>query len=223
LNRVTKSIGESVGKVQGLITCFLLIIIGSSVSILIESYQMLDVQTTTGFVVSDSSEPPTIEDYPISENDTVTGLQIDAIYSGQTEQVFSFHAAVNDSDGVDSVMFRYHVSGEWQNQKAMRTSGTVIDGIYTGNITFSIEWNPVKQLPEPRSIEFSFKIFANDTLGNWVETIPIPYSYFYWQIMTPTNQPNNDVLLIIGASFVAAIVVIAIYMKRRHMNSVGVV
>ncbi|TFG28163.1 hypothetical protein EU527_17650 [Candidatus Thorarchaeota archaeon] len=175
---------------------------------------------------ADSSDPPTIEWYPTIENSTeVIGVTIDAIYTGQSEQVFSFDFRVNDSDGVDFVIFRFYTFSNWINRTTTRISGDEIDGQYAGNITFTIAWDSINNLPSPRLISFSFKIFANDTLGNWAETVPTQYSYYYLSIMTPTtsnpggNQTGSPILeafLITGIICVVGAVVVLVYLKSRQ-------
>jgi len=104
----------------------------------------------------------------------------DGAYTGQSQEVFEWSGWVNDSSGVDSVVYRFKWDNDenWLNRTAVLVEGDEFRGRYEGNLTW----------PAPGGGKFQFKIFANDTLGYWNETIPmtVHYGYLYWDpIYTP--------------------------------------
>ena len=144
---------------------------------------------------------------------------VDGIYTGQTIQVFSFDVGVNDSDGVDSVIFRFFYLGEWLNRTPTLVEGDEFDGIYEGRLVCSVRWDWANGRPDPSGHSFLFKVFANDTLGNWRETPEFSHSYGYYLIIPPfpiwlIATPLGWVLL--GLSVIIVAVVIHRRWKRKQ-------
>jgi hypothetical protein len=137
-------------------------------------------------VTADSSDPPTIEWFGLPENSTDTmELIIDGIYSGQTKETFDYAIWINDTDGVDVVIFRFQIYGQWENQTPTLIEGNETRGLYAGGYTCSIQWDWLRARPEPSGVGFRFKVFANDTLGNWRETTTYHVSLGYFVIIPP--------------------------------------
>jgi hypothetical protein len=99
---------------------------------------------------------------------------MDGAYTGQTQEVFEWEVWVNDSLGVDSVVFRFKWSRdeEWVNRTTVLVEGDEFLGRYEGNLTW----------PAPGGGAFQLKVFANNTLGQWNETSPmtVHFGYMYW-------------------------------------------
>lgn len=155
---------QSGRKTRGIIIAFLFLILYS----LPLSSGSTQVTNTLGF---DSSETgPTIAWFP----EPVPTLFFDGIYTGQTQEIFQRRVWVNDSLGVDSVIFRFKwdYDEEWRNRSAVLVEGNETLGRYRGNLTW----------PAPGGGTFQFKIFANNTSGYWNETSPMTvyFGYMYW-------------------------------------------
>ncbi len=97
---------------------------------------------------------------------------------------------MNDSLGVDSVIFRFRWSDEieWLNRTAVLVEGDEILGKYRGNLTWAA----------PKQGAFELKIFANNTLGYWNETSPMlfTFGYLFWNtsptsLTDPTTSPSQ--------------------------------
>ncbi len=125
----------------------------------------------------DSSESgPSIDWY----QDSNVTLFIDGAYTGQSKEIYDRRIWVNDSRGIDSVIFRFKWSydDEWRNRTTVLVEGDKFRGRYEGNLTWSA----------PGGGEFQFKVFANNTLGYWNETstLTVFFGYMYWNpIYTP--------------------------------------
>ena len=117
----------------------------------------------------------------------VPTLFMDGAYTGQSQEIFDYWVWVNDSIGVDSVIFRFKWSydEEWRNRTTVLVEGNETLGRYKGNLTW----------PAPGGGVFQLKIFANNTSGYWNETSPMTvhfgYLYFpfyyipqFWLIVT---------------------------------------
>ncbi len=143
----------------------------------------------------EASGGPIIQWYGL-ENETIA-IAWDGAYTGQTEEVWSYSVWVNDTDGVSTVLFRYLWMGEteWMNRTARRISGDTINGRYTGNLTYAVWWNETSGYPETEGSggNFYFKIWANDTLGNWSETSSIAYMGGYWYVSRPSTLTPTDI------------------------------
>lgn len=119
----------------------------------------------------DSSETgPSIDWY---QDPNVT-LSIDGAYTGQSQEIYERWVWVNDSLGVDSVIFRFKWSYDevWQNRTTVLVEGNATLGRYRGNLTW----------PAPGGGVFQFKVFANNTSGYWNETSPLTvyFGYLYF-------------------------------------------
>lgn len=203
-------------------------------TLLLISIQITIIPNNLGLICPDSSiqsrikymipsqsgtDTPVIE-WPHGEvNATYTPvLAWDGAYTGQTEEVWSWTYWVNDTDGVDSVLFRFRwgYGDEWFNRSTTRVKGNSTNGRYTGNLTWGVVWNWVEGRPEwvDGGGSFGFKIFANDTLGNWNETSVIQYTGGYMII----NPPPIYYISIIGPLLIIpaiAIIILVVIWKRR--------
>jgi hypothetical protein len=149
----------------------------------------------------------------------------DGAYTGQTEEVWNFTVWVNDTDTVDCVIFRfqYGSSPEWDNKTTTLISGNSTIGLYAYNLTCSVGWNEEMQYPSLAYSAFSFKVFANDSLGNWAETTTISYTGGYIVIFPPstttvTDGPTGDlfgwsIFVAIGAALVAIVAIATLRWK----------
>ncbi|MHA1575722.1 MAG: hypothetical protein ACTSU3_00030, partial [Candidatus Thorarchaeota archaeon] len=134
------------------------------------------------------SDGPTI-DWPYSNYSVV--IAWDGAYNSQTEEVWGSSYWVNDSDGVDCVLYRYRWTSqtEWINRTTTLMEGNDTTGRYYGNFTYDVWWNWDSGSVETEGDggNFQFKIFANDTLGNWNETIPVQYNGGYILVYHPAD------------------------------------
>ncbi|MHA3963063.1 MAG: hypothetical protein AM325_005940 [Candidatus Thorarchaeota archaeon SMTZ1-45] len=115
-------------------------------------------------------------------------MAIDGYYNGQNQEIFDYWVWVNDSLGVDSVIFRFKWSNDekWLNRTTGLIEGDEFHGRYKGNLTW----------PAPGGGNFQFKVFANNTLGYWNETSPMSvwFGYLYWN---PIYTPHFWILFVI--------------------------
>jgi hypothetical protein len=183
---------------------------------------LLMVWLGSAFVIGVSAnEGPTIEWY----DDITTGsvvLAWDGIYNGQTEEVWTDSRWVNDTDGVDTVIFRYRWTGEteWMNRTATLIEGNATVGRYSANFTYDVWWNYDTGRPETEGSggNFYFKIWANDSLGNWNEVLPMQYTGGYMIV-----EPPFDYILWqtpLGWAMIGTVVVLAfgiIFIVRKRM------
>ena len=148
-----------------------------------------------------SNGSPNVEDWYTGE------LVVDAISFGGGEDSFTSGRWVSDSDGVDTVLFRFRMSGDdsWVNRTTEMTSGNSTRGYYAGHLTYEVK--PI--------VRFEFKVFANDTLGNWIETelMTAEYAYVIYPAWFAVLFWMNSYLLPIVVSVSAVIVLL--YVKRR--------
>jgi len=174
----------------------------------VQSYPANQILSSDLHLIADSSDPPTVEWSDV-------GILADGIYAGQTEEVFDFDIWVNDTDGVDTVIFRFYYRSEWLNRTTTITEGDEIRGRYSGSLVCSVSWDWISGRPSPAGHGFQFKVFANDTLGNWNETTAALYSYGYYVIMPPIHYILLATPLgwaIIGGS----ICIIGLFIRRRR-------
>jgi hypothetical protein len=119
-----------------------------------------------------SETGPSIHWYP----DPNVTLVIDGAYTGQSQEIYERRVWINDSLGVDSVIFRFKWSYDevWRNRTTVLVEGNETLGRYRGNLTW----------PAPGGGRFKFKVFANNTSGNWNETSPMTvyFGYLYFPI-----------------------------------------
>lgn len=140
------------------------------------------------YVQRQTSNGPTIEWYDVPENGTLA-FSWDGAYTGQTEEVWTHRHWVNDSDGVDCVIFRYRWSseGEWTNKTATQIHGNETRGLYESNFTYAVWWNYETGRPETEGSggNFYYKVWANDTMGNWNEVPEVGYMGGYMYVEPP--------------------------------------
>jgi hypothetical protein len=146
----------------------------------------------------------------------------DGIYNGQTEEVWDFDIWVHDPDGVDYVIFRFQrgLTSEWENETAVLIEGNSTTGLYSGNLTYSVQWNSEMEYPNPSYFVFSFKVFANDSLSNWAETTTMTYMGGYVVISlssttTIVSNPYNWLVLPAVGTALAAVVILFVLRSKR--------
>jgi hypothetical protein len=161
--------------------------------------------------------PPTIEWMYSDEASVEVGVHWDGVYTGQTEEVWASTNWVNDSDGVDTVIYQYKWWDEtqWMNRTPTIIQSNATHGQFHYTFIQSVWWNWEENRP---IIEggggFRFRIFANDSLGNWRTTIATFYTGGYMAV----NPPPEFYLFpsVIGAIVLTAIIgALAVYVRRR--------
>jgi hypothetical protein len=167
------------------------------------------------------SEGPTIEWFGLTGTEQLA-IAWDGAYTGQTEEVWTHSQWINDSDGVDSVIFRYRWTGEteWMNRTGTLIEGNDTRGYYSANFTYAVWWNYETGRPETEGSggNFYFKIWANDTLGNWNEVGPMQYMGGYMFVEPPLDYYLWRTPLgwaMIGIPVAIASVVIVLIFRRR--------
>jgi hypothetical protein len=144
----------------------------------------------------------------------------DGVYDGQTEDTWSHWVWVNDTDGVDTVLFMYMWIGEsnWRNVTGILKEGNATRGCYNGNVSYRVWWNYTSSRPEWEGSggNFHFKVFANDTLGHWSESPILTYTGGYMIVKPPTpfflTPPG---LTIIAAVVVGTAIIALVAFKKR--------
>jgi len=203
-------------KNQGLLFCLMIVLVLSGVP---------NVECSTNDTIGEihtldvgGVDPPTIG-WMFPENATLaTGMEWDSGYTGQTELTWSYSSWVNDSDVVDSVFFqyRYRTSGPWMNRTPSMVSGDSTNGEYSYTFVQEISWNWDTNRPEVEGgLYVAFRIYANDTLGNWRTTLATSRSGGWLGILTPSLFPSplaSLVIVLVSVTVVALIVVI----RRRQ-------
>jgi hypothetical protein len=155
-----------------------------------------------------SSDGPTIEWDPYW-NATIA---MDGMYEygGQTTEFFDCSVWVNDSDGVDTVLFRFSWVGTdyWINRTTVRMEGNETRGKYFGNLTW----------PAPKTGTFHLKFFANDTLGNWSESPNMTVEFSYIYAYSPEYIFAQE--LAFGAAVILCIssLLVICYLMQRNKN-----
>ncbi|MHA1906772.1 MAG: hypothetical protein ACW98Y_05735 [Candidatus Thorarchaeota archaeon] len=166
------------------------------------------------------NQGPTIDWYGPDNSTEEAIIAWDGIYNGQTEENWPQRAWVNDTDGVDTVVFmmRDHGETEWLNFTPTLVEGNDTLGRYQYNYTYPVWWNYTRNYPETGGFggSFEIKIFANDTLGNWSETGILGYTGGYMEIVPPSDVVLMSTLLPILAGVGVIIVAIAIYLVFRR-------
>ena len=169
-----------------------------------------------------SSDGPAIDWYDMPENGSLY-ICSDGMYDGQKEETLQVSRWVNDTDGVDVVIFRFRwfSEEEGRNITATRIEGDENRGLYEANFTYAVWWNWGTGTPETEGGggNFDFKIWANDTLGNWSEVEPIRYSGGYFLVYPPAGYMLLRTPIgwtIIGAILVTTTVIFAVYRRRRN-------
>ena len=165
------------------------------------------------------NDPPTIE-WPVPLNYTLEVLMNwDLEYNGQTEQVFPSKNWINDSDGIDTVIYQYKwlSEGDWMNRTPTLLESNSTHGLYSYNFTQQVWWDWSINRVQVEGGPFKFRIFANDSLGNWRLTSIYGYNWGYLFVNPP---PLYYVLLnapiIIAASFGVVVIVAVVWVRKRR-------
>jgi hypothetical protein len=130
---------------------------------------------------------------------------VDAIYEGQTNITWSEHFQVLDDDGVNVTLLRirFNDSDVWQQSQGILMSGDMYNGFYDAFFT----WDLTERL-----YLFDVKIFADDTIGNWVETpiLSVSYNIIYRDETASTTLPRNPPQPILMLTPIFAVIFILI-------------
>jgi len=161
------------------------------------------------------AHPPSIG-WMFSENATVaTGVHIDSVYVGETERTWPYTSQIFDSDGVDTVFFQYrhNRNNEWMNRTPSLISGDSTDGQYSYTFVQKVWYDWESHRAEAEGGGFTeFRIFANDSLGNWRTTMPTFHDISMltlnlpWHIAVVYMSPLIAVFGIIGILSVAVLI-----------------
>ena len=207
-----------VGKFLLIITIILLVSFTSPFYSVAEIHQNNQVQPTNLHATADSSDPPTIDWIGPPANSTNTeGPLVEGAYWGQTEQIFDIYAWVNDTDGVNSVIFRFLHQDNWENYTPTLAEGDEIRGRYTFTLVCNVAWDWETMRPVPGAVGYQVKVFANDSQGNGIETGVYSYSYGFYISMGPLPYillATPLGWLIMGVSVFAIVAIIR--RKIRH-------
>ncbi len=154
-----------------------------------------------------------------------TGVQHDVLYDEfLTEYTWSYTSQIQDSDGVDTVFFQYrhNTNGDWMNDTPSMISGDSTDGTYSYTFVQEIWWNWTTSSPVIEEGSYTeFRIFANDSLGNWRTTMPTFQNVILmvfrppWQYQLLQASPLIFVLGIIGALYIKVVI------RRRNRGAVN--
>ena len=96
----------------------------------------------------------------------------------------------NDSDSIDTVFYQYAygTNGEWMNRTPAMVAGDSTNGQYSYTFTQQISWDWEASRPEVEGgLYVKFRIFANDSLGNWRTTLATFKSGNWLIVQTPTT------------------------------------
>ncbi len=175
-------------------------------------------------VWSQASNGPRIEWYDIPENGTLA-FAWDGACTGQTEEVWTHRHWVNNSDGVDSVIFRYRwfSESEWRNKTATKIQGNETRGLYESNFTYAVWWNYGTGRPETEGSggNFYYKVWANATVVNWNEVPEVCYMGGYMYVKPPPEVGLWSILealfltLVIAGGIVGLAVLVEAYVRMR--------
>lgn len=162
--------------------------------------------------------PPTIG-WMIAENATPTGMTWDGVYTGQTESTWSYTNWINDSNGIDTVFYQYKFGNdEWENRTPTLIEGNSTRGRYSYTMTQSIWWDWERDTVQVEGgLHVSFRIFANDSLGNWRTTQPT-FQNGYWLGVTPPNQypiPNTIPYIVAFSAVIITLILVVIRRRSR--------
>jgi hypothetical protein len=204
-------------KFQTLITAIFLVLVMSIECPCQETSSLVFSQNITA---QDDSAGPTIE-WP--ETNGSLAIVHDGAYTGQTEEVWKHEIWVNDTDGVSVVIFMYRWNGEerWMNKTANLIEGNKTRGLYQANFTYGVWWNFIEGHPETEGSggNFFFKVWANDTLGYWSETIPIHYMGGLLLMAPPIHYTLLSLPVLIPLLVVTTVVTALIVSIRRKRQS----
>ena len=172
-------------------------------------------------VAQSGSEGPIIGWIGVPGNETMV-IAWDGVYTGQTQEVWRHLIQVNDTDGVDTVIFMYRwiSESEWTNKTGVLIEGNETVGWYVANFTYAVWWDydTGRVMTEGNGGNFHFKIFANDTLGNWNMTGILTYMGGYMLVNPPPDAFIRSPLGlgIIGTSVAVVVVVLVVVFRRRR-------
>ncbi len=164
---------------------------------------------------------PTIDWYGPENSSSTVVIAWDGAYTGQTEDNWALRAWINDTDGVDIViyMFRETTGTEWNNVTPSLVEGNDTIGCYQYNYTYAVWWNYTLGYPQVEGTggNFDFKIFANDSLGHWTKTGILTYSGGYMLVVPPPEVSfMTNVLPPLVAATVMVVVISAIVILRKR-------
>ena len=172
------------------------------------------------FSVQSENAGPTIDWY-VQPNETLF-LAWDGAYTGQTEEFWNHTVWINDTNGVDTVIFRNRWVSETKstNKTPTQIDGNDTVGLYNSNFTYAVWWNYTLNRPqtEGNGGNFNFQIFANDTLGNWSESGILIYTGGYMFVSPPPEVIffSNLILTLGAAAVIIVIITIVIVIRRRR-------
>jgi len=172
-------------------------------------------------------DPPTIgwyysQDINWSEH-TITGVHITSDYQGQTERTWPYTSLISDSDGVDTVFFQYRYNryDDWMNRTPSMIAGNSTNGQYSYTFVKKIWFNWESNRAEIEGGGYTaFRIFANDSLGNWrttmytFEDVSLLTLNLPWQILIIQASP---LIAVIG---IICVVYVAVVIRRRKRSAV---
>ncbi|MGY5854312.1 MAG: hypothetical protein RTU92_12145 [Candidatus Thorarchaeota archaeon] len=201
---------------------------GNLIALSLVLISLLSIQTSSIFnndlelnlkISQETDGAPIIEWFAELNATNSPGIAYDGAYTGQTEEVWRFTHWVNDSDGVDTVLFRFWRSLEdgWFNTTPLRIQGDEHNGRYQGNLTWAVSWDWANARPIPAGGGFFFKIYANDSLGNWVETGYFECSGGYMIVNPPLHYYlfSSWGLALLGLAFGCVAIAGAVIRQRR--------
>jgi hypothetical protein len=174
-------------------------------------------------------DPPTIQwVYPADTNwseSTITGVHYDSVYTGQTERTWQYTSWISDPDGVDTVFFQYrhNTNDEWMNRTPSMVASESTNGQYSYTFVQEIWWDWESNWPQIEGGFFvDFRIFANDSLGNWRTTMPT-FQDGGWMGVTPPWQYwiPNAIPYIITISAAVIVLIVVVVRRRRGTASVS--
>ncbi|MFW9849474.1 MAG: hypothetical protein ACFFF4_10045, partial [Candidatus Thorarchaeota archaeon] len=157
---------------------------------------------------------------PNNSSETMV-LAWDGAYTGQTEETWHMDAWINDTDGVDTVIFMFMSTreSEWNNQTPTLIEGNATLGRYQYNYTYSVWWNYTINRPQVENAggNFDFKIFANDTLGHWTETGILSYTGGYMLVQPPPEIVffSNLIPSLAAVGIIVVVISVVIIFRRR--------
>jgi len=95
--------------------------------------------------------------------------------------------------------------------------GNSTRGLYSYTMTQSIWWDwDLNTVQVEGGLHVSFRIFANDSIGNWRTTLPTTKSGGWLGIITP---PFSNTTLYIVAFSAAIVVLIMVVIHRRRRGA----
>lgn len=164
---------------------------------------------------------PTIEWGGPNNSSETMAIAWDGAYTGQTEETWHLDAWINDTDFVDTVIFRFSLIGknEWSDLVPTLIEGNNNLGRYQYNYTYAVWWNYTLNRPqvEVPGGNFDLKIFANDTLGHWTETGILTYMGGYMLVQPPPEIVffSNLIPSLAAVGIIVVVISVVIIFRRR--------